>query len=126
MIAGLRRYILLTTVAPTLWAICAPALAGDAAHGGVIAKRWCAACHVVAADQQSAKVDAPPFADIAFRRPDDKAIARFLIDPHPKMPDMSLSRREIDDIVAYIRSLDTRPRPPIEPGVKDAEQPKKG
>ncbi len=104
-----------------------PAFAGgDAAHGGVIAKRWCAACHVVSADQRTAKVDAPPFADIAQRRPDDKEISMFLADPHPKMPDMSLTRKEIEDIVAYIRHFDVRPRPPAEPNGKDKEQPRRG
>ena len=29
----------------------------------------------------------------------------FLADPHPKMPNMSLSRSEIADIVAYIKTL---------------------
>ncbi|MGA9826533.1 MAG: c-type cytochrome, partial [Methylocystis sp.] len=97
------------------------------AHGGVIAKRWCAACHVVAPDQRSANADAPPFADIARRLPDNKAIAAFLTDPHPKMPDMSLTRREIDDIVAYIRGLDPTPAPvPAGPGGVDVERPKKG
>lgn len=102
------------------------ALAGDAKHGGVIAKRWCAACHVVSADQTSASADAPSFADIARRRTDKKQIAHFLMDPHPPMPNMHLSRKEIDDIVTYIRSLDPRPAPPPEPDGKDAEQPKKG
>lgn len=92
----------------------APACAADAKHGAVIAKRWCAACHVVASDQQSASADVPPFADIARRR-DPRDLAVFLADPHPKMPDMNLSRGEIDDIVAYIRSLDPRSAPPGEP-----------
>lgn len=104
----------------------APALGGDARHGGVIAKRWCAACHVVAADQASASADAPSFADIALRRTDKKQIARFLMDPHPPMPNMHLSRKEIDDIVTYIRSLDPRPAPPAEPDGKDEERPRNG
>lgn len=103
----------------------APALAGDVQKGGVIAKRWCASCHVVAKDQTSAMADAPSFFDIAQRRPDKKQIGNFLVDPHPPMPDMHLSRREIDDIVTYIRSLDPRPQPQ-EPKEKDDEPPKKG
>jgi mono/diheme cytochrome c family protein len=83
-------------------------LAGDAARGGVIAKRWCASCHVVAKDQMSANADAPSFFDVAMRRTDRKQIANFLVDPHPPMPNMHLSRKEIDDIVSYIRSLDPR------------------
>jgi mono/diheme cytochrome c family protein len=100
---------------------------GDAAKGGVIAKRWCAACHVVASDQTTASADAPPFADIAARRPNAKQLAAFLIDPHPKMPNMNLTRKEIADIVAYIHSLDPKTPPPEQPGKeKELERPNQG
>jgi hypothetical protein len=33
------------------------------------------------------------------------ALEGFLADPHPVMPDMSLTRQEIKDLVAYIGSL---------------------
>jgi mono/diheme cytochrome c family protein len=103
-----------------------PALAaGDAVHGKRIAQRWCASCHLVAEGQKRAMADAPSFSDISRRREDAKALAEFLVDPHPKMPDMHLSRREIDDLVAYIRSLDPRPRPP-EPGTDKDERPRHG
>ena len=103
----------------------APASAGDARHGATIAKRWCADCHVVSNDQASAFSDAPSFGDIAQRRVDRKEIANFLANPHPPMPDMHLSRSEIDDIVTYIRSLDPRPAQPDGDG-KDAPLPKNG
>lgn len=103
-----------------------PVFAGDVSRGAVIAKRWCAACHVVSADQTAANADAPSFFDIAQRHTDKKRIANFLIDPHPPMPNMHLSRKEIDDIVSYIRSLDPRPRPPAEPDDKDVDLPKNG
>ncbi|WP_144259666.1 cytochrome c [Methylocystis sp. ATCC 49242] len=108
-----------------LGAAAAPALAGDANRGAVISKRWCSSCHVVVKDQTAANADAPSFFDIARRRADRKQLANFLIDPHPPMPDMHLSRKEIDDIVTYIRSLDPRPQP-AEPDGKDEELPKKG
>ena len=98
---------------------------GDATHGAVIAKRWCANCHVVSADQTSAKVDVPTFADIARRQRDDRALSGFLVDPHPPMPNLSLSRQEIDDVVSYIRSLD--PNAPSAPSEKkDPAPPTKG
>jgi mono/diheme cytochrome c family protein len=100
--------------------------AGDAKRGSVIAKRWCASCHVVASEQASASADAPSFFDVARRRTDKKKLGNFLMDPHPPMPDMHLSRKEIDDIVSYIRSLDPRPQPPVEPDGKDKELPKNG
>jgi mono/diheme cytochrome c family protein len=78
----------------------------DPEHGRDLAKRWCASCHVVSPDQQSASADAPPFTTIA-RSPnfDPKRLAYFLLEPHPKMPPMALSRSAADDLAAYIQSL---------------------
>jgi len=82
---------------------------GDAARGATLAKRWCATCHVVAADQATASADAPSFAGLASA-PGKTAegLTDFLTLPdttHTKMPDLHLSRVEIIDIVAYIRTL---------------------
>jgi len=84
----------------------APALAADPSHGADIAKRWCAACHVVSDDQSHGSDNVPTFASIG-RRPGVTAdsIATFLRDPHPKMPDMQISRKESEDLAAYIVSL---------------------
>ena len=48
----------------------------------------------------------PTFASIA-KQPGFSAgkIAKFLMDPHPKMPDMQLDRSEAADLGAYIASL---------------------
>ena len=83
-----------------------PALAADPFHGAELAKRWCAACHLVSEDQKQANADLPSFAAVA-RRPDFSAekLAFFLLDPHPKMPNFSLTRIEAGDIAAYISSL---------------------
>lgn len=83
-----------------------PGYTANAAHGLDLAKRWCAACHLVSADQKRAVADVPPFATIA-QTPDFNAdrLARFLLDPHPKMPELPLGRRAADDIAAYIASL---------------------
>lgn len=84
----------------------APAMAaGIPALGRQTAEQWCAQCHVVSADQAAAMADAPSFEDIAARRTDMEALAQFLADPHPVMPDMSLTRQEIANLVAYIGSL---------------------
>lgn len=81
------------------------AFAANAAQGGVLAKRWCAACHVVAADQQNAGGQAPPFSAIGKTPGLDTArLALFLLLPHPKMPDMALSRSEAADLAEYIKS----------------------
>jgi mono/diheme cytochrome c family protein len=81
--------------------------AADADNGSRLAHRWCEACHVVTPTQHRAATDqAPPFATVA-RQPGFSAsrIALFLLDPHPKMPDMSLTRNEAADLAAYIATL---------------------
>ncbi len=83
-----------------------PLFAADARNGEQLARRWCEPCHVVAADQREVTGEAPPFASIATRPGFDPArIAMFLLDPHPKMPDMSLTRIEAADLAAYIATL---------------------
>lgn len=82
------------------------AMAADAAEGERLARQWCAACHIVADDQTTGSADVPTFREIAGRSDfDPNNLAAFLADPHPKMPDMSLTRREIDALVAYFESL---------------------
>ncbi len=82
------------------------ALAADADNGEQLAQRWCASCHVVAPNQQTANADAPPFATIA-RTPGFNAetLVFFLLAPHPQMPSMLLTRSKADDIAAYIGKL---------------------
>ena len=79
---------------------------GDAANGKAIAERWCASCHVVGPEQTTALADVPSFQSIAQRPDSDiEALEGFLADPHPPMPQMNLTRGEIRDLLAYIRSL---------------------
>ncbi|WP_395665028.1 c-type cytochrome [Methylocella sp.] len=89
----------------------APAAAqkGDAARGETIARRWCASCHVVAPGQSPASDGAPSFMSVAAKVVSPDALKAFLADPHPKMPDMSLTRDEIADLAAYIVGLEPKP-----------------
>jgi len=81
------------------------AAAADVANGEKLAKRWCAACHVVAPDQLHGNTQVAPFSAIAKTPGLDAAkIALYLLLPHPKMPDMNLSRSEAADLAAYIAS----------------------
>lgn len=80
--------------------------AGNADRGRQLAERWCASCHLVGPGQREASADVPTFASIA-RREDlpESFLAAFLTTPHPPMPNMNLSRQEIADVLAYIRTL---------------------
>jgi mono/diheme cytochrome c family protein len=100
--AHLRISALLAVVAASN-----PAMAADAHNGERLAHRWCEACHVVSSAQRRPGSDqAPPFSTIA-KMPhfDAAAIALYLLSPHPKMPDMNLTRIEAGDLAAYIATL---------------------
>ena len=85
-------------------AVASAAGAGDPFEGEKIAKRWCASCHVVSADQKKGNTQAPPFSEIADKPGLTSAsIALFLLRPHPPMPDMNLTRNEAGDLAAYIK-----------------------
>ncbi len=85
------------------WAAAPP----DPAHGQTIVKRWCAGCHQVTPDQKPVSSDVPSFLFIAHQKNlTEKVLSDFLSTSHPRMPDMGLTRSEIADIVAYIKSLD--------------------
>ena len=85
------------------WVALPNAAAADAANGEKLARRWCADCHVVASDQRQGNTQAAPFSAIAKMRGFDAAkLALYLLLPHPKMPDMSLSRKEAADLAVYI------------------------
>lgn len=104
--AGIERAAL---AALMLAASLAPAGAQDAAEGEVIARRWCAGCHVVARDQARGTTEAPTFPDIARSRslnPDE--LAATLAQPHPVMDEVPLVRKTIEDLSAYFGALKGR------------------
>jgi mono/diheme cytochrome c family protein len=106
--AGISQCAALFAIALGILAavVAAPVLAADVANGKRVAVRWCAACHVVTPDQRHAYADAPPFKEIA-NRPNfsESGLVTFLLNPHAKMPNMSLTQIEANDIAAYIRTL---------------------
>ena len=80
---------------------------GDPVAGRSIARRWCDNCHVVdVAQQRATSTGAPTFAAIAHMKSTTAMALRvFLQTPHGRMPDLHLTRSEIDDVTAYILSL---------------------
>ncbi len=78
-------------------------LAADADNGRTLAERWCVGCHVVSGEQNKGTDIAPSFASIAERSDfNEEKLAFFLLEPHPKMPSMALSRVEAKNLSAYI------------------------
>jgi cytochrome c553 len=79
------------------------AFAANPNNGSTLAQRWCAACHIVSGGQSKGTDIAPSFASIAERSDfNAEKLVYFLLEPHPKMPNMSLSRDEAKDLSAYI------------------------
>ncbi len=80
--------------------------AADFVRGHSIAVRWCSECHVVAPGQGHGSDAVPTFAEIkASDRLDEAQLTAFLSAPeHSRMPNLSLTRSEISDLVAYIRA----------------------
>ena len=82
------------------------AAAQDIGAGEKIAKTWCIGCHQVGPEPSRANDVVPPFAAIAASKGmTTTSLTVFLMTPHTKMPDYSLSRQQIRDVSAYIMSL---------------------
>ncbi len=85
----------------------AAAVAPSAEAGAELAARWCAACHVIAPDGAGTDA-APSFVSIARKRSPEEVKA-FLAKSHAKsMRGFTLSTREIEDVTAYITSLNDK------------------
>ncbi|MDP6388372.1 MAG: cytochrome c [Alphaproteobacteria bacterium] len=82
----------------------AAATAGDAKRGLMLAKQWCTECHDISGHTTSDQ--APGWRSIANdpERDLDKLHA-FLQKPRQPMPPLQLSKIEIEDLVAYIKTL---------------------
>jgi len=78
----------------------------DATKGSQLAQVWCANCHVVGSTSAGAVQQGPPtFRSIARSATTPDQLRAFLSHPHGAMPDLSLTRAEIDDLVGYIETL---------------------
>jgi mono/diheme cytochrome c family protein len=84
--------------------------ASDVTAGKSLAERWCSNCHLVGpAQQRGTSIGAPPFSAIAqTSSTTPMSLRAFLMRSHPPMPDLHLTRDEIEDVSAYILSLKQR------------------
>lgn len=81
----------------------------DIENGNKLARTLCTACHLIG-EPANAPVpsDVPSFASIA-NRPNQSTdhLLTWLTAPHPPMPNINLTRKEIRDLSGYILSLRT-------------------
>ena len=80
---------------------------GDAMRGSTLAESWCKSCHIIDKRGTGTAMDsAPPFPVIAHDPKKTPAyMQRWLSTSHAQMPNFNLGRREIVDLIAYIKSL---------------------
>ena|SRR5579864_2184527 len=101
-----RGLVTLALIFFTTVAAVSPGFAADATRGGELAQRWCASCHVVGDGGPTTAPQGPPsFRAIAQGGLSAEQLRAFLSHPHGAMPDLALSRSEIDDLIAYIGTL---------------------
>jgi mono/diheme cytochrome c family protein len=81
------------------------AAAADADNGRRLAQQHCSPCHIVEPNQRQELANSPPFETIARKYGNaPEQIAFAILSPHPRM-NVTLSRREAEDIAAYIGTL---------------------
>ena len=82
------------------------------ADGKLVAQNECSRCHAIGRDGVSARPDAPLFRQILSRYRSD-ALEDELVEGiklgHPDMPQFTLNPRAVDDLIAYLRSIQEPP-----------------
>ncbi|MEP4378472.1 MAG: c-type cytochrome [Alphaproteobacteria bacterium] len=74
--------------------------------GEQLSRDLCAACHIVSENQRGPVLDGmPSFPELARSKRTNAQLRAWLTDPHPPMPALPLSEREIASVIAYIRSF---------------------
>jgi cytochrome c len=78
-------------------------------RGRAFAQANCARCHAIGPVGDSPLPKAPPFRTLHQRYPVDQlaeALAEGIRTAHPAMPKFELGQRQIDDLIAYLKSLE--------------------
>lgn len=92
-----------------LFLLMLPAVAAgqDVERGHQLAQRWCSGCHAVERSPADARADGvPTFPAIAAMPGMSAERLRAAMNPlHGRMPDLSLGKRDQDDLTAYILGL---------------------
>lgn len=105
-----RSVLIWSVLAAALLA--APAIAApDAARGLALARSHCAGCHAVGPTGGSPRPPAPPFRDLHARFPVAdliNAIGQGAPTGHPVMPRFKLDFADVQDLIAYVSSVQTR------------------
>lgn len=78
-------------------------------RGQRLARANCAPCHAIGLSGASPHRQAPPFRNLHERYPVEnlaEALAEGIATGHPGMPEFQFSAPEIEDFIAYLKSLE--------------------
>lgn len=84
-------------------------LSPRAQRGLVFARTNCVKCHAIGLSGESPLPIAPPFRTLHTRYPVDnlaEALAEGIVTGHPSMPEFQLDGAQIDDLLAYLKTLE--------------------
>ncbi len=99
----MRRTAPLAILLTLLWAPMAAAQV-TAMLGEELAQQWCANCHQIGPSETLRDIP-PSFDALANRRENLNWVATYLQDPHLNMEGIDLSRAQIEQITAYLETL---------------------
>ena len=103
------KHMIVTMAAALLYAGSAMAAAGNAEAGRRLVLSSCSSCHATATSTVTTD-GVPPLSFVARDNKNNPAWIRgWLMNPHPPMPGIMLSRQQIDDVIAYLNTLPTEP-----------------
>jgi mono/diheme cytochrome c family protein len=114
----MRRSALLIALFLALPAAARAVDQGSETRGRLLVQRNCSMCHAVGKSGPSPFSAAPQFRDLHQRyKIDDlaEALAEGIITGHPAMPEFRFSPAEVNDIIQYIKSVQTRETASIAP-----------
>jgi cytochrome c len=80
-------------------------------RGEALVTRNCTGCHAVGVIGDSPLPRAPAFRDLHKRYPVEnlaEALAEGILTGHPQMPEFRFSPPEVSDIIAYLKSIQTK------------------
>ncbi|WP_292026723.1 c-type cytochrome [Brevundimonas sp. UBA2416] len=83
-----------------------------AERGRRLADSACASCHATGPVGASPMAAAPPFRQVVHRYPLDRlegAFAEGLVTSHPAMPAFNFRASEIDDLIAWLETVEAEP-----------------
>ena len=99
----------LTAFALLAWCGIAAAHAASVERGQHFARVNCARCHSIDKVTASPLAVAPPFRTLHERYPVEslaESLAEGIVTGHPSMPEFRLEPDQIDDLIAFLKSLE--------------------